>query len=148
MNFHIILQIITSSVAATSVMTLFSYAVSASAREIYKEPLLLSYVLASLKLEISQNAKNILGWVLHYLIGLGFVMIYHFLWFNEFLEISWLVSVLLGVFSGIIGILTWILLFEIIPQKPNIDFKGYYIQLFIAHIIFSIVAFLVYRLFL
>ncbi|KUJ61208.1 hypothetical protein AR687_13525 [Flavobacteriaceae bacterium CRH] len=148
MNFHIILQIITSSVAATSVMTLFSYAVSASAREIYKEPLLLSYVLASLKLEISQNVKNILGWVLHYLIGLGFVIIYHFLWFNEFLEISWSVSVLLGVFSGIIGILTWILLFEIIPQKPNIDFKGYYIQLFIAHIIFSIVAFVVYRLFL
>ncbi|TDO73224.1 hypothetical protein EV143_106166 [Flavobacterium chryseum] len=148
MNFHIILQILISSIAATSVMTLFSYAVSASARELYKEPVLLTYVLSHLHLKISPNLKNILAWVLHYIIGLLFVIGYHFLWYNEFLEISWAASILLGVISGIIGIISWVILFEIVPQKPNIDFKGYYIQLFVAHVIFGVVAFLVYKLFL
>lgn len=148
MNFHIILQILISSIAATSVMTLFSYAVSASARELYKEPVLLTYVLSHLHLKISPKLKNILAWVLHYIIGLLFVIGYHFLWYNEFLEISWAASILLGVISGIIGIISWVILFEIVPQKPNIDFKGYYIQLFVAHVIFGVVAFLVYKLFL
>ncbi|MEO6177031.1 MAG: hypothetical protein ABIP27_17895 [Flavobacterium circumlabens] len=148
MNFHIILQILISSVAATSVMTLFSYAVSMSAREIYKEPLLLTYILTGLHLKVSPNLKTVLGWILHYLIGLCFVMGYHFLWFNEFLEVSWAASILLGIISGIIGIISWVILFEIVPQKPNIDFKGYYIQLFVAHVIFSVIAFLVYKLFL
>jgi hypothetical protein len=147
MNFHIILQILISSVAATSVMTVFSYAVSMSAREIYKEPILLTYLFTALHLNVSPNLKTILGWILHYLIGLIFVIGYHFLWFHEFLEISWAASILLGIISGIIGIISWVILFEIIPQKPNIDFRGYYIQLFVAHIIFSVTAFLVYKLF-
>lgn len=148
MSFNIILQILISSVAATSVMILFSYAVSMSAREIYKEPVLLTYVFTVLHLKVSPNLKTILGWILHYLIGLAFVIAYHILWFNEFLEISWSASILLGIISGIIGIISWIILFEIIPQKPDIDFRGYYIQLFIAHIIFSVTAFVVYSLFL
>lgn len=148
MNFHIAFQILISSIAATSVMTLFSYAVSASAREIYKEPVLLTYVFTRLHIKISPNLKNILAWVLHYLIGLFFVIGYHFLWFNEFLEISWAASILIGVVSGIIGIIGWVILFEIIPQKPNINFTVYYIQLFVAHVIFGVVAFLVYKLFL
>ncbi|MDR7370206.1 hypothetical protein [Flavobacterium aquidurense] len=148
MSFNIILQILTASIAATSVMTLFSYAISASARELYKEPVLLTYILTALRLKISKNLKTIYGWLLHYLIGLCFVIGYHFLWWNEFLEISWAASILLGVLSGIIGIISWIILFEIIPQKPNIDYKGYYTQLFVAHIIFGVTAFLIYKLFL
>lgn len=148
MTLSTILQILLSSIAATSVMTLFSYAVSASAREVYKEPLLLTYILTGLRLEISPNFKIILGWLLHYLIGLFFVIGYHIIWLNEFLMISWSISILLGIISGIIGIISWIILFEIIPQKPNIDFRGYYLQLFIAHILFAVTAFLVYKLFL
>jgi hypothetical protein len=148
MTFYILLQILLSSIAATSIMTLFSYAVSSSAREVYKEPVLLTYILSALHLEVSPNLKTILGWFIHYLIGICFVAGYHYLWFNEFLEVSWSVSILLGVITGIIGIISWIILFEIIPVRPNIDYKGYYIQLFIGHVIFSLVAFIVYKLFL
>ncbi|MHC0443195.1 hypothetical protein [Flavobacterium sp. 3-210] len=148
MSLSIIFQVLTSSIAATSVMTLFSYAVSASAREIYKEPVLLTYILSAMHFKMSPNLKINVGWVLHYLIGLFFVIGYHILWFNQFLEISWSVSIFLGVISGIIGIISWVILFEIIPQKPNINFKGYYLQLFIAHILFSVVAFVFYVMFL
>lgn len=147
MDFYTVLQILISSIAATSIMTLFSYAVSASAREVYKEPVLLTYILHTFHLDISSTSKTILGWVLHYLIGLCFVILYHVIWIYEFVEISWKVSILLGAVSGIIGIISWIILFEIVPQKPNIDFRGYYIQLFVAHIIFGLTAFSVYILF-
>jgi hypothetical protein len=148
MNLTILLQIICATIAATSVMTLFSYIVSESARKLYKEPVLLTYLLHSFKVEVSAGTKVVLAWLLHYIIGLIFVIIYHFLWYYGIVEMSWLVALILGVVSGIVGILGWMLLFEIVPQKPNIDFKGYYIQLLVAHIFFGITAYAVYILFL
>lgn len=129
-------------------MTLFSYVVSASARELYKEPVLLTYLLSSLKIEVSPQIKTFLAWLLHYIIGLLFVLIYHYLWVYDLVEMSWPAAFVLGAASGVIGIFGWILLFKIVPQKPNINFKGYYVQLFFAHIIFGVVAFLVYKLFI
>lgn len=148
MNLEIILQVLSASVAAIFLMTAFSYAVSAAAREVYKEPLLLSYVLSRLHIVTTLSNKIILGWLVHFLIGVFFVITYHIIWQNGVLEISRVSSIILGICSGIIGILGWMLLFTIIPNKPDIDYKGYYIQLFIAHIIFAVTAFLVYRLFL
>jgi len=147
MNLDILLQILVSSIAATSVMTLFSYVVSASFRELYKEPVLLTYVLTKLRLEVSQKTKNILAWLIHYAIGFGFVIIYHYLWYNNIAEFSWRIALLFGALSGITGIIGWIILFKITPQNPNIDYKGYYLQLFIAHIFFGLTAFLVYKIF-
>lgn len=147
MDFYTILQILISSIAATSAMTLFSYAVSASARELYKEPVLLSYVLSHLHLEATPSVKNILAWVLHYIIGLGFVVAYHFLWVYNILELTWQIGILLGAISGIIGIITWFILFKMVAQKPNIDYNGYYLQLFAAHLIFGFIAYAVYILF-
>lgn len=144
MNNESILQILTATLAATSTMTLFSYLVSAAAREVYKEPLLLTYVLSFLHINVSPTTKSILAWALHYFIGLLFVIGYHILWTNGIMEISWSSTFILGACIGIIGIVGWMILFSIIPQKPNIDYKGYYIQLFIAHLIFSITTFLVY----
>ena len=147
MTFHILFQILITTIAATSAMTLFSYVVSASARELYKEPVLLTYILSSIKMEVSPLTKTVLAWLLHYVIGLFFVLIYHYLWVYNIVELSWPAAFVLGALSGIVGILGWIIMFKIVPQKPNIDFRGYYVQLFFAHIIFGIVAFFVYQLF-
>jgi hypothetical protein len=146
MDFYIFLQILIASIAATSAMTLFSYVVSTSFRELYKEPVLLTFILSKLKLDLSLKTKAILAWLLHYFIGLIFVVIYHILWFYSILKLSLLSALLLGAISGIIGIISWMFLFKITDHKPAIDFKGYYIQLFFAHIIFGITAALVYYL--
>ncbi|MEO7976035.1 hypothetical protein [Flavobacterium sp.] len=148
MNFDILLQIVISSIAATSLMTLFSYVVSASARELYKEPVLLTYILTFLGIEAAMPVKIILAWLLHYLIGLAFVVAYHYLWVYDVLEMSCPVAFLLGSISGIIGILGWIVMFTLSSKKPNIDFQGYYLQLFVAHVIFGIAAFAVYKIFI
>ena len=147
MNLNILLQILISTIAATSAMTLFSYVISASFRELYKEPVLLTYLLTKFHVEVSPQTKTVLAWLLHYIIGLLFVIAYHFLWTYNIAEFSWRIALLFGAISGIIGILGWIILFEIVPQKPNIDFKGYYLQLFFAHVIFGLTAFWVYKMF-
>src|SRR4051812_26260699 len=114
MNFHVFLQILISSIAATSVMTLFSYIVSASVRELYKEPVLLTYILTRFHIEVSLPTKRVLAWILHYIIGAFFVIIYHYLWACNVVEFSWRIALLFGAISGIVGILGWMILFKII----------------------------------
>lgn len=148
MNIYTFLQIVLATIAATSAMTLFSYAISASFRELYKEPVLLTFLLTQLKIDVSIKTKATLAWLLHYFIGFIFVLIYHFLWVNNILKLSFLNALLLGSLSGIIGITGWMILFRLADYKPKIDFKGYYIQLFFAHIIFGLIAALFYYLIL
>ncbi|OXA75919.1 hypothetical protein SAMN05444397_11267 [Flavobacterium aquidurense] len=146
MDLYLIFQIIIVSIAATSTMTLFSYAVSASFREIYKEPLLLSYLLHNLKINLSNASKNILGWLIHYGIGVIFVVVYHYFWARNILELNFLHALLLGIASGIVGIISWMIFFKLSHYQPRIDFKGFYIQLFVAHIIFALTATAVYAI--
>ncbi|KQB42732.1 hypothetical protein [Flavobacterium aquidurense] len=146
MDIYIILQLIIVSIAATSAMTLFSYAASASFRELYKEPVLLTFMLTKLHMELAPLTKSILAWLLHYFIGLLFVLAYYFLWVRNILPVSFLSAFLLGFISGIIGILGWMIMFKMSDHKPEIDFKGYYFQLLLAHIIFGLIATAVYSL--
>lgn len=146
MNFNVILQLVFVSIVATSAMTLFSYVMSKSFRELYKEPVLLTFVLTKAKAALSMQSKTALGWIIHYVIGLLFVIGYHFLWINDVLTISLLSALLLGAVSGIIGIVSWIFIFKMTDHQPPIDFKGYYIQLFFAHIVFALIATVLYSL--
>jgi len=146
MDIYTFFQLIIVTIAATSAMTLFSYIVSATFRELYKEPVLLTFMLSKLHLELSNNVKETLAWLLHYFIGFLFVLAYYFLWINNIVPISFLTAFLLGFVSGIIGIIGWIIMFKMSDHKPNIDFKGYYFQLLLAHIIFGLVATGIYTL--
>jgi hypothetical protein len=146
MDFYTFIQLVVVSIAATSAMTLFSYAASTRFRELYKEPVLLAYVLIRLKFDLP--IKSTIGWLLHYVIGFLFVLGYHILWHKNILPISILSALLLGVLSGIIGILSWMFIFKITDHEPTVDFKGYYLQLFVSHIIFAAVATAMYSLFL
>ncbi|WP_428229432.1 hypothetical protein [Flavobacterium sp.] len=148
MDIYIFLQILIASIAATSAMTLFSYAASASFRELYKEPVLLTFMLTKLHIDVSIKTKATLAWLLHYAIGLLFVLGYYLLWVHDILPISFLTAFLLGFVSGIIGIVGWMIMFKMSHHQPDIDFKGYYFQLLLAHIVFGLVATAVYSLFL
>jgi len=142
-----IIKILLATIGATSMMTLFSYIISGSFKELYKEPLLLKYLLKRTSIELSDNGKEILAWLIHYFIGLIFVVCYHFIWKLDLLEITLINGLLLGAICGIIGILGWMIMFKASGYKPNIDYKGYYFQLFFAHVIFGITATAIYKYF-
>ncbi|MGA9637419.1 hypothetical protein [Flavobacterium sp.] len=136
--------ILLSSILATIVMTTFSYLMSTTFNELYKEPVLLTYFLNKFNLKISFQLKNILAWLLHFVIGYIFVLSYHFLWTYTILNLSVLNGILFGAVSGLLGILGWVSIFEYTQYQPKIDFNGYFIQLFFAHVIFGLVAYIVY----
>lgn len=146
MDIYIFFQILLVSIAATSAMTLFSYAISASFRELYKEPVLLAFVFQKIRLQITASSKTVLGWLTHYIIGFLFVLSYHFVWIKDILKIVFMDTLLLGIISGIIGIVSWMFIFKATHYQPRIDFKGYYIQLFFAHIIFALTATATYHI--
>lgn len=145
---NIVYTILITALFAMVTMTAFSYLISKSFKELYKEPVLLTYFLDALHLEVSENLKIILAWILHYLIGLGFVVGYHLIWTNELLPLTWTIGLLLGTLSGIIGIIGWIFIFKYTKHEPKIDYKGYYIQLLFAHIIFGLTAYISYIYFI
>lgn len=146
MNIYIIIESILVSIGATSAMTWFSYAMSESFRELYKEPVLLSFALKKTHIRLSKKSQRTWAWLIHYIIGFLFVMGYYIVWVKNILPVSPLNALLLGVISGVIGILSWIIIFKMTDHQPPIDFKGYYIQLFFAHIIFAVAATALYSI--
>ena len=144
----VLLTILLATFAATSLMTAFSYLISAAFRKLYKEPLLLQYLLTRFHFGLTGIWKMIVGWAIHYMIGLTFVMTYYILWRYNLIDITWLSGLAFGSVIGIIGIGGWATMFILSDYKPRIDFKGYYLQLFFAHLIFGMTTYAVYKLLL
>ena len=140
-----LLLIIVSSIVGTTVMTIFSYVVSKSFNKLYKEPILLKYVLERMQVSISDNFTLVLGWFLHYIIGILFVVIYHFIWINGWMEISFLHSFILGLASGLVGIVAWRIMFAVSNSESKVDMNGYFFQLVIAHILFALTVMMIYQ---
>jgi len=140
-----ILPILLATITATLHMTIMSYVFSATYRELYKEPLLLKYLIQRFGSPLSANAEEVWGWIIHFAVGLLFVLCYQVLLHFEVLDISWTSGLIFGAVAGIVGIGWWHLMFKL-SNFPPIDFKGYYKQLFVVHIIFGLTMVAVYKI--
>ncbi len=139
-------KILIGALAGTSFMTAFSYLMSASFRKLFKEPVLLQYVMRLLHLNIGAYARWFLGWLIHYSIGVAFVFAYDFLRDEGIVELNVWSSLVFGAAIGIIGILGWMVIFRLPSDEPRVDYKNYYLQLFVAHLIFALSVWAVYEL--
>jgi len=125
-----------SSVAATSAMTLFSYAVSDQEQENFREPDLLATFLGR-TCRIGKEASLPIGWASHYLIGAGFAVAYKLFLKNKNLTPAAKNGLLFGGAAGLVGILSWETLFQTHHAPPKTKKKGFYAQLMVAHLIFG-----------
>lgn len=141
----VVLEYAVETIVGTLVMTLFSYLVSASFRKLFTEPVLINYVFRLSDSEISPKLTSALGWVLHFIAGLLFVIPYHWLWNRGIFDPDW--SLWLGAISGIIGIIAWMIIFSLPRKEPRVAFTQYYVQLFFAHIFFAVTVCFVHKLF-
>ena len=141
MILFLLFQIFISWLAACCMLRIYSKALSASGTQFYQEPALLTSLLLALGLNLSLKAKLKIGKFLHHSFGLCFATVYYLIWYCEFEEISWTTSIIIGVITGLIQIISWIFLLKIIPAVHTSNFKGYYLQLVFVHNIFIIVAF-------
>ena len=142
-----IIQILLATIAGTTFMTAFSYLISESFNKLFKEPVLLNFALKSLQMDLTARQRRIAGWLLHYAIGVVFVIAYHLIWSLEIMPFSWGSALVLGAASGLVGILGWMLIFSIPGNNPPVRFGQYYLQLFFAHVFFAMGATAVYMIF-
>jgi hypothetical protein len=139
-------KIISATVMGTSMMTLFSYQLSKLTRKQFREPELLSALLSRLKLYNSKPPYAVDGWMLHYVAGSFFVMAYDKLWRESRVNEAYKKGALLGLASGFFGAEVWRQVLKLHPDPPRVDFKNYYKQLVVAHIVFGLFARIGYRL--
>ena len=130
-------KIFTSALVGTSAMTVFSYLVSDAKKENFREPEVLAQMITKLVEETKIKNAEIEGWIIHYVIGIIFNVIYVQLWNNKITP-SNKSGLFLGAASGALGILAWQLAFKIHPDPPVKNLKKYFGHLFVAHLIFGV----------
>jgi Na+/proline symporter len=139
-------KIVLSGIMGTNVMTLFSYLISALAKENFSEPEHLSTMINRLAPGISKKWLKVAGWGAHYAVGILFAAVYAELWENGTIKPSVRNGLVIGALSGAIAVLIWKATFKAHPLPPWIDFKNYYLQLVPAHMVFAVFATITYRL--
>lgn len=147
MAFYLFFQIFVSWLITYCTLKLFYKTVSAKNHEIYQEPTFLTCILSLVAIDFSLKAKFIASNILYHCIGLCFAAIYYFIWYYEFSEISWTISLILGFVNSLLHIISWTFLLIIIPSAYLKNFKGYYLQLVFVNNIFTITTLTVYKLF-
>jgi hypothetical protein len=130
-------ETVSAGVVSTSVMTAFSYAVSAAAKENFKEPALLSVFVKRLT-GVSHPLIKASGWPVHYTLGSVWASVYT-LWVKGLQDQSSVKkAVAFGIFSGTVGVVVWRLMFQLIPHPPETNRRKFYQQLFVAHLLFAL----------
>ncbi|WP_299392095.1 hypothetical protein [uncultured Gelidibacter sp.] len=141
----VILLIITWIVAVLC-MTFFSAIWSAVSGNEFREPTLLSILMQKHpRIHVSEQSAYVWGWVIHFLFGVAFLLFYQLLWkfTNAPRTLVW--SVIFGSVLGVLGILGWKILFSIVNFSSQFKYQQYYVHIFLAHIVFSVTAFVVYQ---
>lgn len=124
-------KILSSGSIGTSFMTLFSHLVAESEQEQFREPELLGQLIQNLHDDIKKEYARPAGWILHYLVGYMFVMIYEQVWKHTSAKPGLASGLVLGGISGVLAVFVWKKVFDLHPDPPQIDFKKYYTQLFL-----------------
>ena len=140
-------KIVIAGIVGTTFMTLYSYIKSKREHQQYVEPVMINKLIDNSENlpEIKDEYHNPYGYILHYATGTGFMAAYYLLWEKALARPTFAKTLSLGVLSGITGIAVWKLLFVQHERPPHNYRYGYYRQLFIAHIIFTLFAIPTYK---
>lgn len=130
-------MVVIFSIISTLVMTAFSYICGYVSGNQFREPELLNQLVATSSIPVNPHKKGLTGWFIHLVLGFFFGLIlklvYNYLdWNNLFLFI-----ISFGAAAGILGILGWHIMFNLNPNPPDTDLKNFYLQLIVAHIVFT-----------
>ena len=140
-------KILISGIAGTMVMTHYLKRHSTKRQENVPPVLLNKSIDQSPGLpEIHNKKSNPAGWLLHYATGAGFVAGYRVL-AKRFLNHPTVMSIAAaGILNGALGVIVWKTLFKIHPSPPQNNRPIYFQHLFTAHIVFTGIALVTYKL--
>lgn len=135
-----------SGFTGTTFMTASSALMSKMYGENFREPEHLATMIGRMAPFLSKPAKVVAGWGAHYSVGFLFAAVYVELWESHKIEHSIKNGVILGLLSGLLGLLIWKGTFKTHPLPPRVKYLDFYLQRIPAHIIFAIFSTIAYRL--
>ncbi|MBK7883265.1 MAG: hypothetical protein IPJ81_05330 [Chitinophagaceae bacterium] len=138
-------NIILASIAGTTAMSLFSYAVSHTKNKNFKEPQLLGELTENAIPDIKTDTAQAAGWITHYAVGALFAAVYSMVLKKTKIAPSFANGAIVGGLSGIPAVLGWNTTFKIHPALPKTDYKRYYGHLVLAHMVFGAFTFLFFK---
>jgi len=140
-------KIIIAGVVGTTFMTLYSYLKAKKENQEYVEPVMINKLIdnSGNLPAIPDEDNHPAGWALHYATGISFMAVYYLLWKKALAKPGLPKLLTIGALSGLTGIAVWKLLFAQHNRAPYNYRSGYYRQLFIAHIIFTLFAIPTYK---
>lgn len=142
--------IITGSFFGTTLMTIFMFYLSRIFGQSFNVFAVLGAMLTG---NVTSTGKHLLtrgsiftGCVAHYGIGLIFGITVVSLWQMEIVTPELLSSLLLGAMAGVLGAVLWFVYFRLYRYMPDFNIRLWLFCIFMAHIVFSGLFFLVYQL--
>ncbi|MES2827920.1 MAG: hypothetical protein V4687_07190 [Bacteroidota bacterium] len=135
-----------SGFTGTTFMTAASALMSLLPHENFKEPEHLATMAGRLAPFLSKKTKSLVGWGAHYSMGFLFAAVYVELWERGEIKHNIKNGVILGLLSGLLGLLIWKGTFKIHPLPPAIRYLDFYLQRIPAHIVFAVFATIAYRM--
>jgi hypothetical protein len=139
-------KIAITGVTGTTLMTAASELMSLMAREEFREPRLLRKMMGRLAPFLSKNWQVLTGWGGHYCMGFVFAATYVHLWERGLLTHNLRNGILLGLASGVLGLLIWRITFKWHPLLPSVRRLDFYLQRIPAHVVFSVCGTAAYQL--
>lgn len=134
-----LLKVILAGILGTILMTGFSYILARLKDQEFREPRLLNMILRrSTYDKVNPSNNSILGWVVHFSIGIILMTLFYIIHLIFSFSISFMSILVYGVFAGILSILSWHLMFIISPNSENVELKEFYVQILIAHVLFAL----------
>lgn len=66
-------------------------------------------------------------------------ILYFPIWMDfKWYQVSWISGLVFGTIIGIFGIAGWTIMFWLSPKHPPVSIAEYFLQLFLAHIVFGL----------
>lgn len=132
-------KVIAAALTSTSLMTLFSEAVSKVKGSNYNEAQILGELLNRIT-PLNKKQAQAAGWLGHYAVGVGFAAVYAAYLKENRRKPTLLNGAIYGALSGLAGAAIWHATFKAHPNPPGVDLKNYYKQLVLAHVVFGVAA--------
>ncbi|RYZ47398.1 MAG: hypothetical protein EOP49_21450 [Sphingobacteriales bacterium] len=121
-------------------MTASSALMSLLPKEEFREPDQLIKLIGRIAPWLSGPGKVVAGWGAHYAMGMLFAAVYVELWRQGKIERSLKNGLVLGLVSGLLGMLIWKATFRVHPLPPNNRKADFYLQRIPAHVVFAVFA--------
>mgnify|MGYP003575440096 CR=1 FL=1 len=133
--------IVMAGIIGTAYMTLGMYLLAAITSEHFKVVKVLGTMLTFQTTHhngLSDRKSAIwTGIVAHYLVGIGFSVLYAWLWKKDILGMDFLQATWLGLLNGIFGAIVWRIFFALHPRPPQLPLPQYLIAIALGHILFA-----------